>query len=383
MSNLNIAIIGVGSMGSAHARSIAAGKVNGMKLAALVDPKLKEFAEAPDVPIYASTKELWAKGGFDCVLIATPHYDHTTIGIESLEKGYHTLVEKPISVHKADCEKLIAAAKSAKGKFAAMFNQRTNPAYQKIRELIQNGDLGSIQRITWVITDWFRSEFYYQSGGWRATWKGEGGGVLLNQCPHQLDLWQWMFGMPSEVRAFCQFGQYHDIEVEDVVTAYLGYENGTQGVFVTTTGEAPGTNRLEVAGDKGKLIYENGGDLYFHQNRVPTQKYSKETDSGFGRPENWKIEIPIKGKGNQHQGILQNFTDSILNDAPLLAPAEEGIHSVELANAMLFSSFQNDTIKLPIDSKAYEEKLKDLIANSKFEKKVKKDAGAQDLSGSY
>jgi predicted dehydrogenase len=380
--HISLAIIGAGSMGRHHASNIVKGKVTGIQLAALVDPVLKEFPEAPEVPIYKTADELYAAGGFDSVLIATPHYDHTTLGIDCLNRGYHTLVEKPISVHKADAEKLLAAAQASKGIFCAMFNQRTDPAYQKIRDLIQSNELGRIQRINWIITDWFRTEAYYQSGGWRATWEGEGGGVLLNQCPHQIDLWQWLFGMPSEVRAFCRFGEFHEIEVEDAVTAYFGYENGAQGVFITTTGEAPGTNRLEVVGEMGKLIYENG-KLTFVRNRVSARDFSKAAKSGFDKPEAWTIEIPFGGHNPQHIGIMENFAATILEGKPLLAPGEEGIHSVELANAMLYSTFTDSTIKLPMDATAYETKLKELIASSTVKKDKSFVGKAANLSGTF
>jgi predicted dehydrogenase len=317
------------------------------------------------------------------VLIATPHYDHTTLGIAALKQGLHVLVEKPISVHKADCEKLIAAHTDENQVFAAMFNQRTNPQYQKLRAMIQSGELGALQRVQWTITDWFRSEYYYQSGGWRATWAGEGGGVLLNQCPHQLDLWQWLFGMPSKVRGFLSLGKYHDIEVEDDVTAYLEYDNGCTGVFITTTGEAPGTNRLEVAGDRGKVVIENK-TFTFIRNEVPMSEHSRTVQSGFMRPEVWNVEIPVSGEGEQHIGILKNFARAVLDGSPLIARAEEGIHSVELANAMILSGCTGETLELPIDPERYRAFLQDKINNSTFEKAVVEvKASADDFSKSF
>jgi predicted dehydrogenase len=306
-----------------------------------------------------------------------PHYDHTTLGIAALEAGLHVLVEKPISVHKADCERLIAAHTSEKQVFAAMFNQRTDPRYRKLRALIQSGELGALQRVQWTITDWFRSEFYYQSGGWRATWAGEGGGVLLNQCPHQLDLWQWLFGMPETVRAFHSLGKYHGIEVEDEVTAYLEYANGCTGVFITTTGEAPGTNRLEVVGDRGKIVIE-GNSFSFVRNEVPTREHSRAVQAGFTRPEVWNVDIPVSGHGEQHLGILKNFARAVLDGEELTARAEEGVHSVELANAMLMSGFTGKTVALPLDAPAYEALLQEKIATSTYKKKVVDPAGATD-----
>ena len=262
MHDLRLGIIGLGNMGQVHADSIAGGKVSRCHLAAVCDPDqqtLKRYAHARP---FSSSSALIASGEVDAVLVATPHYSHAAIGIEALEAGLHLLVEKPLCVHKSDCERLIAAHRSKKQVFAAMFNQRTDPYYLKLRELIGNGELGTIRRINWIITNWFRTAAYYSSGGWRATWAGEGGGVLLNQCPHQLDLWHWLFGMPRKVRAFCHIGRYHDIEVEDDVTAYFEYDNGTTGVFITSTGEAPGTDRLEVTAERGRVVIENNRFLY-------------------------------------------------------------------------------------------------------------------------
>ncbi|MGE9294804.1 MAG: Gfo/Idh/MocA family protein [Puniceicoccales bacterium] len=383
MNDVKLGIIGVGNMGTAHARNIIDGKVPGCQLAALCDhneERLKAFA---DIKHFSSAEEMINSGEVDAVLIATPHYDHTTLGIAALQAGLHTLVEKPISVHKADCERLIAAHTNKDVVFAAMFNQRTDARYIKLRELITSGQLGKINRVNWIITDWFRTAQYYSSGGWRATWSGEGGGVLLNQCPHQLDLMQWLFGMPKKVRAFCQIGRFHDIEVDDNVTAYLEYESGATGVFITTTGEAPGTNRLEVAAERGRVIIEGDG-IKWTRNEIETSEYNATCTTGFDKPATWNIEIPSFGIGEQHIGIMKNFVAAIREGAELIAPAEEGIHSVELANAMLHSSFTESTIETPIDAAAYEAALKEKIANSTFVKKTSESTGAvADMSGSF
>jgi predicted dehydrogenase len=378
-------IVGVGGMGSAHARCLLDGQVRDAVLTAVCDIEPEALARFPEVSRFGDSGALIRSGEVDAVLVATPHYGHTPISIDALDQGLHVLTEKPMGVHKADCEKMIAAYERNKARgvvFAEMFNQRTDPHYKKLRELLQSGELGAIQRITWIITDWFRSEAYYRSGGWRATWAGEGGGVLLNQCPHNIDLWQWLFGMPRKVRAFCGFGRYHDIEVEDQVTAYLEYENGAQGVFIASTGEAPGSNRLEVAGNRGKIVVE-WDHLDFVRTEMPVSEFSLTTSERFAAPPVWKVRIPIQGSGPQHQGILQNFTDSILGKAELLAPAVEGIHSVELANAMLFSTFRNETVELPLDAQAYETMLKKLIAESRYEKPAVVAAQGGDLGGSF
>lgn len=370
MDKVRMGVIGVGGMGSHHARYLRAGEVTRAELAAVcdIDPgKLKPFG---DVKTFTDSAELIRSGLVDGVLIATPHYFHTTIGVDAMNNGLHVLTEKPISVHKADCERMIAAHKAnPKLVFSAMFQLRTEALWKKLKGLIDSGELGELTRINWIATNWFRTEAYYASGGWRATWSGEGGGILLNQCPHNLDLMQWMFGMPSKIRAFLGFGVKHDIEVEDQVTAYLEYPNGATGAFIVTTGEAPGTDRLEIAGERGKVVVEKG-KISFTRNEIPMTEFSRTTDKGFASPPVWNIEVPVGGGASGHKVITQNFVDSILDGSPLVAPAEEGIKSVEMANSMIYSQVKDVTVNLPLDSAAYEATLKDLIANSKFVKKA-------------
>lgn len=357
MKEFRIGIIGMGGMGRSHAKNILGGEVPRCRLTAVCDAQAASLPPYDGVEVFSDAQALFASGLVDGVLIATPHYSHTSIGIAALKAGLHVLVEKPISVHKEDCEQLIAAHQSKKQVFAAMFNMRTDPSYLKLREMIQGGELGTIRRINWIVTTWFRTAAYYGSGGWRATWAGEGGGVLLNQCPHQLDLWQWLFGMPDKVRAHCQFGRYHNIEVEDDVTAYMEYANGTTGVFITSTGEAPGTDRLEVAGERGRVVLENSR-LLFTRNEVEMSEFSRTTKAVWARPPVWNVEVPISGPGLGHVGIIRNFTEAVLDKTALIAPAAEGIHSVELGNAMLLSAFQDKTVTLPMDGRTFARELK-------------------------
>ncbi|HMP76704.1 MAG TPA: Gfo/Idh/MocA family oxidoreductase [Kiritimatiellia bacterium] len=381
---VRIGIVGLGNMGAAHARVLREGGVPGGELAAVCDVDPARLKAHQGVACFEKHQALIVSGRIDALLIATPHYSHTTIGIEALKAGLHVLVEKPISVHKADCQRLIAAHRRKRQVFAAMFNQRTDPYYLKVRELVRGGELGAIRRINWIITDWFRPHVYYASGGWRATWAGEGGGVLLNQCPHNLDLFQWIFGMPSQVRGFCQLGRYHDIEVEDDVTAHFTYPDGTTAVFITSTGEAPGTNRLEITGDQGRLVLEDN-QLRYTRNEIPMNEFSRTTMAHFGRPGVWNVQIPLPNhRGEQHTGILKNFVSAIREGAPLIAPAAEGIHSVELANAILFSSLRGKTIDLPLPAAAYARTLKGLITASKPRRKsAPRGAQASDFSQSF
>ncbi len=383
MKEIRLGLVGLGNMGRVHADSLLGGAVPGCRLAAVCDENPGKLADYAEVPGFVTSRELFSSGGIDAVLVATPHYSHTTIGAEALKAGLHVLVEKPISVHKADCQRLIAAHRSKKQVFAAMFNQRTDSYYRKIRQLVKEGALGKLCRVTWTITDWYRTEAYYASGGWRATWAGEGGGVLLNQCPHNLDLYQWIFGMPDKVRGFCQLGRHHDIEVEDDVTAFFEYRSGLTGVFITSTGEAPGVNRLEVSGENGRLVFE-GGRLTFIRNEVPMTEFSRKTDKSFDRPAVWNVEIPVVQTGEQHLGILKNFTNAILHGEELVAPAAEGIYSVELGNGILMSSLLGKTVDMPLAAPKFEAQLRKLIAGSRFKKKTAgKAVVAEDFSASF
>jgi predicted dehydrogenase len=370
MKTLKIGVIGIGNMGSAHVRMIREGKIEGMQVTAISDRLSSRKELFPDIAFFENDEDLIRSDRVDAVLVATPHFDHTRLGIATLQAGKHLLLEKPISVHKADCEKLISAHTDKSLLFAAMFNQRTDPRYRKLKELIDGGQLGEVRRVVWTITDWFRTASYYASGGWRATWAGEGGGVLLNQCPHQLDLWQWLFGMPQRLRAFCHMGRYHEIEVEDDVTCYMEYASGCKGVFITTTGESPGTNRLEITAENGRVIIDSAVEgITWDRNEVPMSEWNRTAEGSFTKPATWKIQIPCPGSGPQHRGILQNFTDAALKGEPLLAPAVEGINSVELANAMLYSSHTGQTIELPLDGAAYTGFLRGRIETSTFQKR--------------
>lgn len=381
MTTVRLGIIGMGNIGRYHADYLLAGKVNRAVLTAVADA-VAPLDRYTGLERFKEGEELLRSGQVDAVLIATPHYQHTSLGIAALGQGLHVLVEKPISVHKADADRLIAAhAEHPDRVFAAMFQLRTEPRYLKIRRLLDAGELGEVTRVSWIITDWYRTEAYYASGGWRATWKGEGGGVLLNQCPHNLDILQWLCGMPARVRGFCQLGRFHDIEVEDNVTAYFEWSSGATGVFITSTGEAPGTNRFEIAGTRGRLVLENHR-LLFTRNETPMTDFSRAATSGFAKPDVWHVEIPFDTVPAHHSTLTQNFVDAILDGTPLIAPGAEGSRSVELANAMLYSSLEEKTVHLPLDGAAYERRLGSLIEQSRHEKKVRAVA-AEDLSRSF
>ncbi len=387
---VKIAVIGLGIMGKSHLKDIAA--LDNTELVAVCDIDhmvADQCAAETDTTAYYDYHDVFHHLGLDAVLIATPHYDHTPISIDALGKGIHVLVEKPIAVQVRDARKTIDAYEEARKHhpnlvFAAMFMQRTYGFWRRIKVLIDAGELGRLVRTTWIITDWFRTQSYYDNGGWRATWKGEGGGVLLNQCPHNLDLYQWFVGMPKRVTGFVSLGKYHHIEVEDEVTAYFEYENGMVGHFITTTAESPGTNRLEIVGEKGKLVYENQKITFFHNQRSMFDQIA-DAPGGFDKVVFEEVDVPYEHHGQPgHRFVTENFAEAVLHGTDLIAPAAEGLNSVMLANAILLSSIQGTTLELPLDEDAYEKQLQERIASSTFRKATPKSpARPDDLSKSF
>ncbi len=385
---LKMAVVGVGNMGLRHAQDVH--ELANTELVAVCNTgwdKADEIAAQYGVNAYYDHRDLLAGAGVQAILIATPHYDHTPISIEALEQGIHVLVEKPIAVHAKDARRMVDAYETARTNhpdlvFAAMFQQRTYGHYLKIKEMIESGELGRLVRTTWIITDWFRTQIYYDSGGWRATWAGEGGGVLLNQCPHNLDLYQWLVGLPARVTGLASIGKYHDIEVEDEVTAFFEHEDGMTGHFVTSTAESPGTNRLEIVGEKGKLVLENE-TLTFYRNQGSMLRFIDEATGGFDKVEHEVCDVPFQHHGQPgHKLIIENFANAVLGEEALIAPAVEGYRSVMLGNAIMLSSFLNRAVDLPIDEDLYEATLRELIQNSRYQKTTR-DVGSVDMDKSF
>ncbi|MHB1485818.1 MAG: Gfo/Idh/MocA family protein [Saccharofermentanales bacterium] len=384
MDNVRIGIIGIGNMGSVHANNIFRGEIRQATLAAVcdIDENKLEWAKANlgDVTRYKDYREMIQSGLIDAVIIATPHYLHPEIAIFAFENKMNVLTEKPAGVYTKKVEEMNKAADKAGTVFCIMYNQRTNPIYKEARNIVSSGRLGEPKHFIWIITNWYRTQAYYDSGTWRATWAGEGGGVLLNQCPHNLDLWQWIFGMPSKVRGFCSYGKYHNIEVDDDVTAYAEYENGSTAVFITSTGDCPGTNRLEITGDRGKIVIEDG-KIKFWELAVSEREFCFSSIEGFASPEMSYSEIIPSEIETGHNGILQNYINAILYGEKLLSPGKEGINGLTVSNAIHLSDWTNDWVELPIDGDLYIEKLKEKIASSK--KKPDVESKISDVRGSY
>ena len=369
MEKVKLGIIGAGNMGSGHISNILAGKTPEIELVAVADRRevrrawVKETVPE-NVKIFEEGTQLIECGLCDAVLIAVPHYQHPVLAKEAFAKGLHVMCEKPAGVYTKAVREMNEAAEKSGKVFAMMFNQRTNCVYRKMHEMVSTGQLGALKRVNWIITDWYRTQIYYDSGDWRATWDGEGGGVLLNQCPHQLDLLQWICGLPKTVQAFCQEGKWHDIEVEDDVTAYLEFENGATGVFVTTTGDAPGTNRFEVTGELGKLVCEND-TLTFWKLSQNEREFCRSSKEGFATPACEKLIVETDGQNLQHVGVLNAFAGNILRGEPLVADGREGIRGLTLSNAMHLSSWLKRPVEIPFDEDLFLAELDKRRQNSR------------------
>lgn len=377
MKTVKYGIIGLGNMGTGHIGNFMKGDIPNAEVVALCDIKQNRIDtivnKYPDskFAIFTNYKELVDSGLVDAVIVAVPHYFHPELCIYALKKGLNVICEKPAGVYTKQAKEMIEVAKDSKGLFTMMFNQRTNCVYRKAREIITSGELGEVRRINWIITDWLRNQSYYDSGDWRATWSGEGGGVLFNQCPHQLDLLSWVTNMmPTSVHSFCHFGKWHDIEVEDDVTAYLEYENGATGVFIASTADCPGTNRFEITGTKGRLILDTNSITFDRIKDTDIATHIKTAKGGFDRPEVERIVVETDGSNLQHIGICRNFTNAILGTEKLFVDGKEGINGVELMDAMLLSTWTNKTVQIPIDDDLYFSELSKRIKTSRRKETV-------------
>lgn len=381
---VRVGVIGVGNMGSAHAAAIFHHKVSGLQLAGVCDicASRKSWCETQlgDTPFFTDYDTMLRQAGLDAVVIATPHRYHPPMAIQAFEAGLHVLIEKPAGVSACAVRQMNEVAEASERVFAIMWNQRTSPLYQKVREIVQTGQLGAPKRLVWNITNWYRSQAYYDSGDWRATWAGEGGGVLLNQAPHNLDLWQWIFGMPARLRAFCYCGKYHHIEVEDDATIFAEYANGATAVFITSTGEYPGVNRLEIAGDRGHLIAE-GGILKWWKISAPERELCFSETAGFPSWSTSYEEFDLRAGESGHIGILQNFSDAIRCGAPLLAPGTDGALEMLLSNAAYLSAWTDNWVDFPFSEEQFDTLLQEKQKHSVF--KTRHIHESQAMNGCY
>lgn len=380
---LRCGIVGLGNIGQMHLEGFA--HCRNAELVAACDIRPEQLEKLPpNVTRYDDYDRMIQSADIDAVLIAVPHYQHVPMSIAAIERGIHVLCEKPIAVSVSEARRLNAvAARHPRVKFGIVYQMRTHETYIKLRQMIRDGELGEISRITWIVTDWFRTHTYYASGGWRATWKGEGGGVLINQCPHNLDLLQWVTGlMPSRITAVGFIGKTHPIEVEDEVSAILEYPNGAIGHFITTTGEAPGTNRLEIAGDRGKLVLESGR-IRFTRTAMSVSQINIASPQSFPTVESRDIDIPVTRNPDDRTDLLQNFIDHVNDDVPLVAPGVEGVRGLEIGNAMVMAALTRQSVELPLDGEEYDVFLSEMARKYNGRKTLQTRKALVNMQASY
>ena len=389
MEKVRLGILGLGNMGASHAQKIFEGQCPEIILTAVADrkPDRRDWAKETlggDVAIFTSAEELIECGLIDAILIAVPHYDHPKFSIMAMRAGLHVMCEKPAGVYTKHVLEMNKVADECNVVFGIMMNQRTNCVYRKMREIVKSGEMGNIRRTSWIITDWYRPQAYYNSGDWRATWSGEGGGVLLNQCPHNLDLWQWICGMPKTVDAKMHFGKWHDIEVEDDVTVYVEYENGATGTFITTTGDMPGTNRFEITLEKGKLVASAKElKMWKCEENMTEPEFSAVNEKPFGKMTFTEVDVETDGENPQHMGVMRAFAAAILRGEPLVADGREGINGLTISNSIHLSAFTGKTIEVAnLDHDLYYEELMKRVATSK-RKETQACATAADMDNTF
>ncbi len=365
MADVSFGIVGLGNIGAKHVRNLVEGLVPGARLAAVAARRgvPDGLTLPPDVRVHESAEALACDADVEAVLVATPTFEHLTQGLAVLGAGKHLLMEKPLALCTTDAKALLSAAGDRV--FGVVLNQRLDPAYAAIRALVQTGRLGRLQRVSWTMTQWYRPDVYFRVSAWRGTWRGEGGGLLLNQCIHNLDVLQWLAGMPASVHAQADFGRHHDIEVEDEVSAWLAWPDGATGVIQASTGEAPGINQLDLVGDLGTLRYD-GERIRLATSEDSVTSHCRNTRELFGMPDFDNEVLNGFAPVNQHALLLENFAAAVRGRAPLNFPAVDGLGSLMLANAMLLSAWRGETVKLPLDDAAYAQQLDRKIAASQL-----------------
>ncbi|MBR6389299.1 MAG: Gfo/Idh/MocA family oxidoreductase [Opitutales bacterium] len=370
---LKIGLIGLGPIGSLHIDNLTGGKVDGAELACVCDMRKVDNPKIANIPFYSDTDKMLSESGVDAVVVATPSFTHFDLAKKCLLAGKHVLVEKPISLCSADAKKLQELAKKQNKICAVMLNQRTTPIYRRIKEMVSSGEIGKVNRVSWNMTNWFRPQIYFDMSVWRGLWKGEAGGVLINQAIHNIDAFAWIFGLPQSLRAWCKFGKYHNIEVEDEVSCYMEYPEDMTATFITSSGEHPGSNRFEISGDKAYVIAEDGKLRISKFKDGSARDFTLNTKYAFGTPETVETVEEFDGKGGQHAEVMNNFAGACMGKNACSYGAEQGVLSLTLANSMLYSSFTNAEIKFPFDDEAYAQILAQKQAASELRKEVRKD----------
>lgn len=360
-----IAIVGVGFQGEKYARYFFDGCFEDAELVAICDlfeERMNKVDPQRKTNHYTDYHNLFAEENLDAVIINTPHYTHPEIALAAVNNNFSVLCDKPLGVYAKSLEQLKESIESHPITFGVLFNQRMDPVFMRIKQIIQSGTLGTLKRCVWEVTDWYRPQKYYDLGGWRSNWEGEGGGVLINQCVHNIDMLYYLFGYPQRIQSLIGYGAYHDTEVDDSVIANLIFENSFLCTFISSTGETPGTNRFELSGSKGKLIMDDFSKLKFTINEVDEAEYAINAHTPpnkikFGKPKTLYYEEPFNERVDLHMMCIQNFIDAMSNGKEPVAGFGDGVACVEIVNGMYYADWVNSTVDLPVDEEVFCELL--------------------------
>ena len=374
MKEIRFGIIGMGVQGSYYAGILAGRHSGGVEIPQPEGCVLGAVCSRSDksreaallgVPWFRDWRELLESGMCDAVILTVPHFQHHEIAIAALERGIHVLCEKPAGVRASDVRRMLDAQAKSTAKLGMFLQQRTIPLFNRIRQIVASGELGELRRSNWIINTYWRPDSYYASGAWRGTWKGEGGGILVNQLPHYLDLWLYLCGTPERVFARNRHGAHRKITVENDVTVLAEYPNGATGVFVACTHDPMGTDRLELDFDRGKIVVEDSARAQIHRFRDSEDGWNKHLSSAdmeqLSKTEaHHDTEFFDEGLpyGISHAGIMENFARHIRLGEPLIATGLDGLRQVELANAIQLSGWVGEMIPIPCDSDRYDRELK-------------------------
>jgi len=348
MNPVRFGIVGVtGVIGGTHIRAIR--QTEGAELAAVTDLNLaaaQRVASEARCELLKNFDWLIKRADIDVVCLCTPHALHAEQAIAALKSRKHVLTEKPMAVTVADADKMIAASEKYDRKLGVVFQYRFRPSVLAARALLQRGQLGQLYRVT-VVHAAFKTQYFYDAAAWRGTWKGGGGGVLINQAPHYLDLLAYLVGMPTRVAAWNRT-LTHRIEVEDTASALMEFPGGAQGFAHFNTVQAPGESRIEIVGDRGTLRIEDN-DVRLFQPEIPLRQFAQTDRSHiYAYPRTAEVRVPLASSEATHATVLQDFIDAVRHNRPPACDGQEGRKSLEIGNAMLLSSFSGKPVELPV-----------------------------------
>lgn len=372
MKKIRIGIIGFGKHGSHYVRRYLETDIcKEVELTAIAENNSVRLDWAKkhleNVAFFDDAIKMLDSGLIDACQIVVPHPDHYFYIKECFKRGIHVLCEKPLCVYADEARSIIEEHQKHYSDlvFGVMLNQRQNPLFRKLKELLDNKTYGTILRADWTITNWYRNQVYFDESYWHATWIGEAGGLMMNQAIHQLDLWQWLFGLPDRVYAKLGYGKGHDIETDDEASIFFEYNDGVVGTFTASTNDFSGSNCLKIRTDQALLIIEN--------KKITVKEIKRESASAmhnyqlmYEKPALIETEIKIEGTDPKHEGVVNEFTSAIINKTPLETDGAQGLNSIILANAIYLSSFLNKEIEIPCDEKLYREEFSKRIANSHY-----------------